>query len=74
MVLNGFLFGCALLVIVGAKVFMTYISHDPCEGSGNFRDQVYYDYEDDDESTEKEELTKDMNDLSKKIDKFNRRE
>lgn len=74
MALQGFLFGCALLVIAGGGVLVKYITRDPCEGSGNFRDPVYYDDdEDDNESAETEELTSEVANLSKKIDTFNRR-
>lgn len=41
-IINGILFGCALLVFCGAKVFGRYLFEDPCEGDGNFRDPVEY--------------------------------
>jgi hypothetical protein len=74
MTFSGFLFGCALLIIVGGKVLLSYISSDPCEGSGNRRSSLHYDYDDneDDESTETD-VTQEIAKLSKKIDDLKRR-
>ena len=53
MALQGVLFGCFLLVVVGVKVFGRYIFEDPCEGSGNFRDPInFYDEEDEEDDHE----------------------
>jgi len=52
--LNGFLFGCALVVIVGVKVLVSYIAYDPCKGDGNFRKSNYFYYEKEEDETEDE--------------------
>lgn len=50
--INGFLFGCALVVIFGLKALSSFILHDPCKGDGgpDRPDDFYYEECEDDET------------------------
>lgn len=75
MTIGGFLFGVALLAVIGGRVLIQYITSDPCEGSGNFRNNEYYgnsDCDDDDTESTKKELTNEVAKLSKKINYLNK--
>lgn len=66
---QGALFGCTLLVIVGFKFFGKYIFENPCEGSGNFREPLDYGY-DDEETGEQNESYDSIEEEIKKLSKM----
>lgn len=74
--LKGALLGCALLVIAGFKFLGKFISKNPCEGSGNFREPLDYGYEEKNEELEDEtvySLEEELKKLSTKVKNLKRR-